>query len=204
MKIWFAALLIAGTAMAQLPPVPEVDPAAPAAMAEVDELSEVVVTGQRPVKDNGAIDGWLRRLIGRFQNTGTVSNLDSPLEVVSGTTECEGVGASGSVRCLMTLQSPRYETNFNPGALLLGIEIEDPKIRYMSVDDKGFAAGDSSELRGDSVRFRTACKATGVRICVATTRIAVKSRADDVHFQVDVVMEGIQTTHFDVTWKRRK
>ena len=194
MKIWCAAFLISGAALAQAPAPPE----------EYDELSEVLVTAQRQVRDRGSIDGWLRRLIGKFRNSGTVSNLNSPLELVTGTTECEGVGASPGVRCLLTLRSPQYETNFNPGALLFSLDIHDPKVLFMTVDDKGYGASASADLRGDTVRFRTTCKVVDVRDCFANTVISVKSRSDDVRFQVDIELEGIQTTRFDVTWKRAK
>jgi len=197
MKYRYAALLVAGTALAQ-------SPGPQSAAQEDDELSEVLVTAQRPVRDRGSIDGWLRRLIGKYRNTGTVSSLNGPLDTVTGTTECEGVGVGAGVRCMVTLRTPTYETSFNPGALLLGLEIKDPKVRFMTVDDKGYGASDSSDLRGDSVRFRTTCKVVDVRDCFANTMITVGSRSDDVHFQVDIELEGIQTTHFDVTWKRGK
>ncbi len=194
MKCLCALLLVSGTALAQ----------APAATDDIDELSEVLVTGQRQVRDLGSIDGWLRRLIGKYRNTGTVSNLNSPLEIVSGTTECEAVGVSAGVRCLLTLRSPQYETNFNPGALLFALDVKDPKVRFMTVDDKGYGASDASDLRGSTVKFRTICKVVDVRDCFADTTLTVRSRSDDVHFQVDIELEGIQTTHFDVTWKRGK
>jgi hypothetical protein len=165
--------------------------------ASDEELSEVLVLGQRALKDRGLLDAWLRRLIGKFGNTGEVLG-PSGRQQARGTTACESVGNSAGVHCVMKLKAPNYQTSFDPGELLLGMDIVEPKIRFMTVDDLGYAAGDSSDVVGDTVRFRTSCQASGGRTCFAYTSIMVRSRSDDIRFRVRIEVEGKEWSRFEL------
>jgi hypothetical protein len=67
-----------------------------------------------------------------------------------------------------------------------------------TVDDLGYAASDSSDVVGDTVRFRTSCQASGGRTCFAYTSIMVRSRSDDIRFQVRIEVEGKEWSRFEL------
>jgi hypothetical protein len=168
-----------------------------------EELAEILVQGQQPVTDRDLLKAWLRRLNGEFTISGKVLGMSGG-QRATGSAVCEGVGDNGGVRCFMKVKATGYGTSFNPGALLFGVDIPKPEIRFMTVDDNGYAASASSELRGDAVRFRTVCAATGGRACMTTTSIYVKSRSEDVSFRVQVEVDGVEQSRIDLTLERRK
>lgn len=162
-----------------------------------DELEEIVVLGQRPVRNRELLAVWLRRLGGRFSNTGSLELLGRALPV-RGMTECVGIGEGPGMHCLIMLEAKDVDTHLKPGAFMLGIDLEAPLIRYTSIDDKGIAVGTTGELRGDTVLLVTPCRSALARECVTHTRITASRGSEHVRFQVEVQMDGRVASRYDI------
>ncbi len=173
-----------------------------------EELEEVMVLGQKPVRNPRALAAWLKRLPGRYRSEGTISYLAvrpaqvSRPEPATGALVCAGFGSGPGVQCEMRLTAGGRDTRLDPGVMLLGLDIERPQIRYMTVDDQGMAAGTTGDLRGDTAQFRTPCVATGVRTCYTTTWINAAAGSDQIHFRVDIEMDGRVTARFNIAHSR--
>jgi hypothetical protein len=178
----------------------------PQAGSAEDELDEVLVLGQRPERNRDDIAVWLRRLAGRFSNSGTIAFGESgdTRVPVAGATDCARIGEGAGIHCVIQLEAPNVVTNLKPGAFMLGIDLETPVLRYTSIDDTGTAVGTTGELRGDTALFRTPCASTVAKNCVATTRITAKRGADSIRLQVEIRMDGRVTSRYDVAEVRVK
>lgn len=170
--------------------------------SEDEELAEVMVLGQQPVRNPRALAAWLMRLPGTYRSEGTISYQTGRSVAASGTLVCTAISRGPGVQCMMRLTSAGSDTRLNPGVMLLGLDIERPHIRYMTVDDQGVAAGTTGELRGDAVRFRTPCVATGVRSCHSTTLISAAANSNQIHYRVDIELDGQVAARFAIAHTR--
>jgi hypothetical protein len=221
MRWGYATLLAAGAAVAQSEPPSDLEarllavgldlPIAPAppvpGASQDDELAEVKIIGDK-AKSRRAIAAWLRLLPGTYDNEGTLTygqqGSGGKKMPATGTSVCAVIGKGAGVQCMMTLRVPGEDTHLNPGMMLFGLDIERPLIRYMSVDDTGVSTGSTGDLRGDMVRFRTPCIATGARDCFSTTSILAAAGADRILYQLEIEVDGRVQARFDITQLRVK
>lgn len=219
MKWGYAALLVAGAAVAQSEPPGDLEsrllavgldlaiaPAAPSAPGapQDDELAEVEIIGDK-ARNRRAIADWLRRLPGTYRNEGTLTHGpqgSGQKKPATGASLCTLIGKGPGVQCIMTLSVPGEDTHLNPGIMLFGLDIERPLIRYMTVDDTGISTGTTGELRGDTVRFRTPCIATGARDCFSTTWILAAAAANRIIYRMEIEVDGRVLASFDITQSR--
>lgn len=103
-----------------------------AAVSESDdeELEEVVVLGQKPVRNPRALAAWLLRLRGTYRSEGTIAyQTGMPGQIArtvpaTGALVCAGFGSGPGVQCEMRLSAGASDTRLDPGVMLLGLDIE--------------------------------------------------------------------------------
>lgn len=203
MRALLMAMFIAGTVAAQSPQPPAATPPGAAVALPDENLDEIQVSALGPARNRDFIILWLRQLPGRFVNEGTLLQQGNTI-AVSGRSECVGIGAGPGVRCVIMLAAPGIDTHLNPGAYMLGLDLERPMAQYMSIDDTGVAAVAAGELRGDTFRFQTPCRAGSARTCTSTTRISTRPGSDTIRLRVDIRVDGRLTTQYDITQTRVK
>jgi hypothetical protein len=200
-SVRFSAPIEARTEMQRMPQ----STPAPSTAPEDYELDEVLVVGRRPTRNRDSIAIWLRRLVGRFGNTGTVQigAGGTPLPV-KGATHCVAVGAGPGTSCMIMLEAPNIQTHLQPGAFILGLDLETPTIRFTSLDDTGVAVGTTGELRDDTAVFRTPCAASHARTCESTTRITARSNTGSVRLRVEIRTDDRVSARYDIEQVRLK
>lgn len=220
LKSGIVVLAMLATAMAsgaqsdtRQPTTPPADGTVGSGDEALAELDEVQVLGQQPVRNPRAMAAWLRRLPGRYRSEGTVtyaggmgmpSYANGRTVPATGASICLNFGKGPGVQCTIQLSTPDGGTNLEPGMILLGLDIERPLIRYMSVDDLGNAVGDVGELRGNTARFRTPCKATGTTDCFTTTWINAEPDSAGIYFRMEIELNGRPWARFDVEKVRER
>lgn len=191
------ALALCASALFAASPAPAAD--APAGAGKVEELSEVVVSGQKPTRKLADIIPWLRRLLGEYTIEGYVDlgGRGEPDEQrsVRGTGVCIGFGVAPGVQCEFNIRWPETRargggeilggvSNLSPAMILFGLEPDDIGLRYLQVDNRGLAEGSRGGIIGDTAVFRTPC-ADLIEGCERATRIITSSDSKLVELQVD-------------------
>ncbi len=191
------ALLACAPAAFAASPGPRAD--APADPARVQELSEVVVSGERPTRKLADVIPWLRRLLGQYTIEGYVDlggrGEPSELREVRGTGVCVGFGVAPGVQGEFNIRWPETRalgggeilggvSNLSPAMMLFGLEPDEIGLRYLQVDNRGLAEGSRGGIIGDSAVFRTPC-ADLIEGCERTMRITTRSDSKLVELQVD-------------------
>lgn len=179
--------------------IPAARGGAPAEPARVEELSEVVVSGERPTRKVADVIPWLRRLLGEYTIEGYVDlgGRGEPDEqrTVRGTGVCVGFGVAPGVQCEFNIRWPETRargggeilggvSNLSPAMILFGLEPDEIGVRYLQVDNRGLAEGSRGGIIGDSAVFRTPC-ADGIEGCERSMRIITRSDSKLVEMQVD-------------------
>jgi hypothetical protein len=198
---WVRAATVLGLAL-----IPAISPAAsPASTApgtsteSVEELSEVVVTGEKPINSVTDLIPWIRRLLGRYTLQGYVDagGKGDPADrrTVRGIGLCVGFGVAPGVQCEIHVVGPQSMTDgessvpesvaaLAPAMILYGVEPDDLGIRYLQVDNRGLAEGATGDVIGNTATFRTRCVDVA-EACERVTRITAVSESKVVDVQVD-------------------
>lgn len=163
-----------------------------------EELDKVLAAERQQLGNRDDIAIWLLRLAGRFRAEGTLE-MGGDRRPVAGTVDCASIGRGPGLNCVIRLRAPNIDTHLNPGAFILGIDLETPTVRYTSVDDTGVGVGATGSLWGDTAVFQTPCKSSSARICTSTTRISAHPDSDSVHLRIEINMDGRVTASYDVT-----
>lgn len=176
-----------------------VSPVAEAAAERVEELSEVLVSGEKPLNSVKDLIPWIRRLLGRYSLQGyvDVGGKGDPADrrTVRGVGLCMGFGVAPGVQCEIHVVGPQATVDgeasvpesvaaLAPAIILYGVEPDDLGIRYLQVDSRGLAEGATGDVVADTATFRTRCvdMAEG---CERVTRITAVSEGQVVDVQVD-------------------
>lgn len=198
--------LCTGAAVAAAPePVAGADkPEASTPPASADELGEVVVSGERPVRKVGELIPWIRRLLGEYTLEGYVDvagkGQPEDRKEASGRGLCVGFGLAPGVQCewrvawdpprpSRRLLMPASVSAMVPAMVLYGVEPDSLGISYLQVDSRGLAEGATGDVIGDSVTFKTACSDMPDG-CERITRIIAPSGSKQIDLQVDTVING--------------
>jgi hypothetical protein len=197
-----AAALCAPVAFAASPAAPAPGPASPAGTRSgpsLEELSEVVVSGQRPTRKVADVIPWMRRLLGEYTIEGYVDlgGRGDPAERVNarGGGVCVGFGVAPGVQCEIIVRWPDSRaadgtqiiggiSNLAPAMLLYGLEPDEVGVRYLQVDNRGLAEGATGGIVGDMVTFRAPC-ADVPEGCQRVTRITARPESKVIDMQVD-------------------
>jgi hypothetical protein len=198
---WVRAATVLGLALipAISPAASSASPVAGASTERVEELSEVIVTGEKPVNSVKDLIPWIRRLLGRYTLQGyvDVGGKGDPADrrTVRGIGLCVGFGVAPGVQCEMHVVGPQSAADAGqsvpesvaalaPAMILYGVEPDDLGIRYLQVDNRGLAEGATGDVIGNTATFRTRC-ADVAEGCERVTRITAVSESKVVDVQVD-------------------
>ncbi|MFO7325034.1 MAG: hypothetical protein DIU62_004880 [Pseudomonadota bacterium] len=197
-----AALLLAGAAFAATP-APE-DAGLGGDTPQLEELGEVVVSGERPARKVAELIPWLRRLLGEYTVEGyvDVAGQGEPEDrrPASGSGICVGFGVAPGVQCQFTvtwdpprpgrmLLMPASASAMKPVMILYGVEPDELGIRYLQVDSRGLAEGATGVVVGDDGSFKAACVDMPDG-CERITRITALPESKYIEMQVDTVVNG--------------
>ncbi len=174
----------------------------------LDELEEVVITGEAVETDTKDLQAWLRLLVGKYTYEGYVdlcgegnANDQRP---VTGKSDCVGTGATPSVHCTVNVRWPAARgengapvrggvSNLLPASVIYTLEnrhIPEKQLNrwglmFAQVDNRGVEEWASGTLVGDTFTSREPC----VDIpgdCRKTTRITARPGSDEISMLVDV------------------
>lgn len=193
-----AWLLLPGAAALAAAPTP----AAPA--DELDELGEVIVSGEKPTRKVEDLIPWIRRLLGDYTIEGYVhlggKNEAEDRRMVHGSGLCVGFGLAPGVQCEIhvnwripegaqgpgTLAGVSYLT---PAMILYGVEPDDVGIRYLQVDNRGMAEGTNGLVVGNTASFTVPCVDVPEG-CQRVTRITAPPDSKHIDMRVDTTVDG--------------
>ena len=169
----------------------------------LEELGEVVVSGEKPVRKAEDLIPWLRRLLGQYTYQGYV-DLQGRAKAkarlnVTGLGTCVGFGAAPGVQCEINVRWPQVRgedsqpvmgsvSSLDPAMILYGLEPDDIAIRYLQVDSRGLAEGAVGTVTGDTATFRTACVDAPAG-CERITRITAVQDSKIIDMQVDTEID---------------
>lgn len=169
----------------------------------LEELSEVVVSGEQPTRKAEDLIPWLRRLLGRYTYQGYVDlqgrgKAKDRLNV-TGLGTCVGFGAAPGVQCEINVRWPQVRgednqplkgsvSSLDPAMILYGLEPDDIGIRYLQVDSRGLAEGAVGLVTGDTATFRTPCVDAPAG-CERITRITAIQDSKIIDMQVDTEVD---------------
>lgn len=194
-------LLAAGAAFAASPASREAPQSA--APADLDELREVIVSGEKPVAKVADLIPWIRRLLGQYNFEGYVDlgGKGDPQDRrnARGVGLCVGFGVAPGVQCEINVRWPESRgpdgeeipggvSPLAPAMILYGVEPDDVGIRYLQVDNRGLAEGGTADIIGDTAAFTTPC----VDIpqgCQRITRITARPDSKVIEMQVDTLVD---------------
>jgi hypothetical protein len=164
-------LWLSGPALAAAPTQPSQLPPPPAATRDL-ELSEIVVTGAKKVRDPEAVLKWLSRLVGKFDYEGYVELRSEGAPQgrlpVRGGGECIGFGPGPGVQCSMRVNWPKVRgpggedvlggvSSLTPAMTLYGYDADFIAIHFQQVDNKGLADSGRGYLTGDVLTTKADC-----------------------------------------------
>jgi hypothetical protein len=202
-------LLLSSVAFAAQPSASQRRESARAA-EQLEELGEVVVSGEKPTRRIEDLIPWLRRLLGRYEFAGYVDlggqgNPEDLLRVRGGG-ECVGFGVAPGVQCEIDVRWPKVAgpagedviggvSYLSPAMILYGVEPDERGIRYLQVDNRGLAEGAIGLVTGDTAAFRTPCVDMAAD-CQRVVRITARADSKIVDMQIDTELNYRVVTRF--------
>lgn len=181
-----------------------------------EELSEVIVSGEKPSRRLEDLLPWLRRLLGRYAFDGYVDlgGQGNPGDVllVRGSGECVGFGVAPGVQCEIDVRWPKVTgpagediiggiSHLSPAMILYGVEPDERGIRYLQVDNRGLAEGATGLVTGDTAAFRTPC-VDMANDCHRVVRITAREDSEMVEMQVDTELNYQVAVRFRFQMRR--
>ena len=175
----------------------------PAASRLEEELDEILVSGERPVRKPSEIITWMRRLVGQFSYEGHVDlrgQGDSADHLpVQGGSICVPFGPAPAVQCEVRVTWPERRgengepipggvSTLDPGMILYGFEPDELGIRYMLVDNRGFAEPALGLVVGDTLVSRGSCVNMPGN-CERIARITAPPDLKMITMQIDIEVD---------------
>lgn len=177
---------------------------------QIEELSEVTVSGEKPTRKVADLIPWLRRLLGQYVYEGYVDlggkGEPEDRQPVKGSGYCIGFGVAPGVQCEIHVSWPEVRgadggevmggvSTFTPAMILYGLEPDEIGIRYLQVDSKGLAEGGTGLVTGDTAAFRTPCADIPMG-CQRVVRITAKSESQTIDMQIDTELDYQLATRY--------
>jgi hypothetical protein len=184
---------------------PAVVAVAAEAEEDADELSEVVVSGERSPRKVADLIPWIRRLLGEYAIEGHVDlggkGRAEDRKTVRGIALCVGFGVAPGVQCEITARwrGPAQQSGqgllsgvsfMTPAMMLFGIEPDERGIRYLQVDNRGLAEGSTGLVVGNTASFTTPCVDMPDDSCQRVMRITALPDSKEVDMQIDTTIDG--------------
>jgi hypothetical protein len=182
----------------------------------LEELSEVFVSGEKPLEDLKDLIPWIRRLLGQYVVQGYVDvggkGNQEDLRTMRGTSICVGFGVAPGVQCEFNGRWPQSGgvegpplpesvAALAPAMILYGVEPDERGIRYLQVDNRGLAEGATGDVIGNTATFRTRC-VDMAEVCERVTRIIAASASKVVEVQVDTEVSSQVVQRYRITMTR--
>lgn len=182
----------------------------------VDQLNDVVVSGEKPTRQPSVLIDWIRRLPGQYTIDGKVDlggkgNANERWSAY-GTGSCVAFGVAPGVTCEISVRWPPIPgphgpevvsavSDLAPAMIAYAMEPDDLGIRYMMVNSKGLAEGTTGYIIGDTATFKTPC-VNAPPGCQRVIRITVESGNPLVQMQVDTELSTQLAARFDFKFRR--
>lgn len=180
------------------------------APAPEEQLDEILVEGEKPVRDADKITEWLTRLVGQFVVEGSVDlhgkGAAEPLDV-QGRSTCVGFFPTKSVQCELRLRWPEVKgpqgealpggvSHLDPAIMLFGYEPRRIGIRHMLVGDDGIAEDALGYLiSGNTVVSRNKCVNVPGQ-CERVVRIRADPDLKVVEMRIDWEVDGLKAVSY--------
>jgi hypothetical protein len=184
--------------------------------ALLEELEEVIVSGQQPAKTARQLINWLASIAGKFTFEGHVDlrgrGNTEDLRPVQGSANCIAFGEAPGVKCELTLTwpgspvpdeglIPRAITTLNPGIILYGIDPRRNGIRYMMVGNKGDGEGAVGLLFNNTLIATSPC-ANDRSSCERRFRVTVEPDIQVIRMQIDTHKDHGKVLGLDIQMRR--
>jgi len=170
--------------------------------AKDQELSEVLVSGARIKADRNpqSIVNWLKRLVGQFRYSGFVQlsgeGVSPMLLVMDGSSDCRAFGRAPGVHCEINVRWPETHgadgqdvpggvSTLAPAMVEYGLDTDHLGVRFMQVDNKGYADSGQAYLVGDTLTTTMPCVGLGEN-CQRVTRINAHPDLKVIEMQVEI------------------
>jgi hypothetical protein len=191
----------------------------------LDELDEIVVTGEKVTTRARALKEWLRLLEGKFTYEGYVDLCGqgnrTDQRPVRGDADCVGSGDNPNVLCTVNVRWPdaRGEdgepvlggaSTLRPAYVIYSLEnrYEPEKqtyhlgLMFTQVDNKGIAEWASGTLVGDTFTSSEPC--VGIPgACRKITKITARPESKEIYTQVDVEIDNQRVLHQSFVLRRQ-
>ncbi len=209
-----AGFVVVASATAAEPAAPR---SAPSSLPE-EELDEVLVNGVRvkPVRDPQQIVNWLKLLVGKFRYFGYVQLRPASggfdMLQVGGVADCTAFGRAPGVVCTVNVSWPEvHEKNgdevpggistLSPAMVQYGLDPDHFGIRFLQVDNKGFASAGEGYLVADTLSTTTPC-ADMPGDCKRITSITPRADGKSIEMQTDIELDGRRLVRYKFTLGR--
>jgi len=183
-------------------------PAASATTNALEELEQVVVTGQKTRTATRDLRAWLKQLVGRYTYTGYVDLCGNgnvaDQRPVGGNADCIAAASTPNVQCTVNVRWPAAtgangepvlggESSLLPAFVIYSLEnhyvperrINRLQLMFTQVDNKGVAEWASGTLVGDTFTATEPC--VGISgACQKITRITASPDSDEISMLADV------------------
>lgn len=201
------ALLLSGpglAAAASCTPAADASAADATSVSALDELAEVVVSGEKSTRRTRDLGAWLRQLEGQYIWEGQVdlcgSGRPQDMRPVAGESDCVSLYETSteqllSLYCVFDVRWPKVqgarvddlpgrEASLSPAVVVYGVVPDLPGIQFMQIDSMGMATHARGQLVGDTLTTRSTCDLPGS--CQRVTRITTGPERDAIAMLIDI------------------
>jgi hypothetical protein len=181
---------------------------------ELDELEEVVVSGEEVTTRTKDLTAWLKLLVGKYTYEGYVDlcgkgNAKDRRPVI-GKSDCIKAGSTPNVQCTLNVRWPAARgengvpvlggvSNLLPAFVIYSLEnrhipelkVDRLNLMFTQVDNKGVVEWASGTLVGDT--FTSTAPCVGIEgACKKITRITARPGSNEISMLIDVSIDNQQ------------
>lgn len=188
-------------------------PESPAAEGQrrLDELEEVVITGEKVTGKDADVQAWIARLVGQFTYEGDIALCDKDnaahLLPVTGTSKCVAIGILPTVNCELRVRwaappaeqapAPGSLPNLDSAMLVYSMQAQYQahnqtylwSVLSIQVDNKGITERAAGYLMGDTLKSREPCVGMPGR-CWKITRTTARPGNQDISVVIDFELDS--------------
>lgn len=178
----------------------------------LDELEEVVVSGEEVTTRTRDLKAWLKLLVGQYTYEGYVDLCGQgnakDQRPVTGKSDCIKAGSTPNVQCTLNVRWPAVRgehgvpvlggvSNLLPAFVIYALEsryipelkVDRLNLMFTQVDNKGVAEWASGALVGDTFTSRAPC--VGIEgACEKITRITARPNSNEISMLIDVSIDN--------------
>jgi hypothetical protein len=183
----------------------------------LDELPEVVITGDKVITRTKELREWLKLLVGKYIVEGDVDLCGQgnakDQRPVSGEADCVAAGENPNVLCTVNVRWPETRgedgepvlggvSSLRPAYVIYSLEnryLPDKQayqlgLMFTQVDNKGVAEWASGTLVGDTFTSSELC--VGIPgSCRKITKITARPESKEIHTDIDIEVDNRRVLH---------